>query len=201
MTAGFLRQGLKVLYVGNEDPAADILMRLISRLSKMTKQQIMENPEEAEKRAFDKGYGNIVVAALSPGNFFEIRKLVDKYNPDVVILDQLRNLEVNSENRVLQLEKSAQEARNLAKRYNVVVVSVTQAGDSAEGVAILGRSDVDFSKTGIPATLDLMIGIGADNAMEKHGLRTISLCKNKLSGNHEHFTVSINPQLGTVESA
>jgi archaellum biogenesis ATPase FlaH len=200
MTAGFLTQGKKVLYIGNEDPASDIILRLVGRLSRMTKQQILENPEEAEKRAFERGYGNVVVASLSPGNFFEIRKLVEKYNPDVVVLDQLRNLEVSSESRVLQLEKAATEARNLAKKYGLVVVSVTQAGDSAEGVAVLGRSDVDFSKTGIPATLDVMIGIGADASMEKHGLRTISLCKNKLSGNHDHFTVTINPSIGSVES-
>jgi KaiC/GvpD/RAD55 family RecA-like ATPase len=199
MAAGFLAQDLKVLYIGNEDPASDILLRMITRLSKMTKQQVFGNPEEAEKRAFTKGYGNLVVASLSPGNFFEIRKLVEKYDPAVVVLDQLRNLEVSSDSRVLQLEKAATEARNLAKKYGLVVVSVTQAGDSAEGKSVLGRSDVDFSKTGIPATLDLMIGIGADESMEKHGLRTISLCKNKLSGNHDHFTVSINPSIGTVD--
>jgi archaellum biogenesis ATPase FlaH len=200
MTAGFLLQNLKVLYIGNEDPASDILMRIISRLSRMTKTQIMENPDGAEAIAFERGYGNLVVAALSPGNFFEIRKLVEKYNPAVVILDQLRNLEVNSESRVLALEKAAMEARNLGKKFGLVVVSVTQAGDSAEGKVVLGRSDIDFSKTGIPSALDLMIGIGADETMEKHGLRTISLAKNKLSGNHEYFTVSINPQLGLVES-
>lgn len=200
MAAGFLTQNRKVLYIGNEDPASDILVRMISRLSRMTKQQIIENPEEAERRAFEKGYGNLVVASLSPGTFFEIRKLVEKYSPDVVILDQLRNIDVSSESRVLQLEKAAQEARNLAKKYGLVVVSVTQAGDSAEGRAVLGRSDVDFSKTGIPSTLDLMIGVGADESMEKHGLRTISLCKNKLSGNHDHFTVTINPSIGVVES-
>jgi archaellum biogenesis ATPase FlaH len=200
MTAGFLLHNHRVLYVGNEDPASDILMRIVSRLSKMNKQQIMENPDEAEQRAFERGYRNLVVAGLSPGNFFEIRKLVEKYDPKVVILDQLRNIDVASESRVQGLEKAATEARNLAKRYGLVVVSVTQAGESAEGKAILDRSDIDFSKTGIPATADLMVGIGADASMEKYGLRTISLPKNKLSGNHDHFTVQINPQLGTVEA-
>lgn len=176
-------------------------MRTIARLSKMSKTEILEKPDEAERRAFERGYGNLVVAGLSPGNFFEIRKLVEKFDPKVVILDQLRNIDVASESRVQGLEKAATEARNLAKRYGLVVVSVTQAGESAEGKAILDRSDIDFSKTGIPATADLMVGIGADSAMEQHGLRTISLPKNKLSGNHDFFTVSINPIYGTVESS
>lgn len=201
LTAGFLAQGLRVLYVGNEDPAADILLRVVGRLSRMTKQEVMNDPRKAEEIAKQRGYDNLIVAGLSPGNFFEIRKLVEKFDPKIVILDQLRNIEVNSESRVQALEKAATEARNLAKKYGLVVVSATQAGDSAEGQAILGRGDVDFSKTGIPGAVDLMIGIGADDSMEKHGLRTISLPKNKLSGCHDYFTVSINAQLGTIEAA
>jgi archaellum biogenesis ATPase FlaH len=201
LCAGFLRQGYRTLYIGNEDPASDILLRFICRLSKMTKAQVRENPDEAERRSFANGYDNLVVASLAPGNFFEIRKLVEKHKPAVVVLDQLRNLEVNSESRVLALEKAATEARNLAKRHSLLVVSVTQAGDSAEGKAILGRDDIDFSKTGIPAQVDLMIGIGADPTMEQHGIRTISLPKNKLSGRHDHFVVTINPAIGTVQGA
>jgi hypothetical protein len=201
LCAGFVRQGLRVLYCGNEDPASDILLRFICRLSKMTKQAVMENPDEAEKRAYGAGYEHLVVASLAPGNFFEIRKLVVEHKPHVVVLDQLRNLEVNSESRVQALEKAATEARNLAKRHNLLVVSVTQAGESAEGKAVLGRDDIDFSKTGIPAQVDLMIGIGADATMEQHGIRTISLPKNKLSGRHDHFVVTINPAIGTVQSS
>lgn len=199
LTAGFLAQNLRVLYVGNEDPASDILIRAVGRLSRMTKHQVLNNPDKAEELARAKGYDNLIVASLSPGNFFEIRKLCDKYKPKVVILDQLRNIEVYSESRVQALEKAATEARNLAKRMGLVVVSVTQAGESAEGKAVLGRDDIDFSKTGIPAQVDLMIGIGADPTMEKHGIRTLSLPKNKLSGNHDYFTININPQLGLIE--
>ena len=201
LTAGFLGQNLPVLYIGNEDPASDILIRMVCRLSKMVKADVLKNPDKAEALAREKGYDNLTIAALAPGNFFEIRKLVERYKPKVVILDQLRNLEVYSDSRVQALEKAATEARNLAKRHGLVVVSVTQAGESAEGKAVLGRDDIDFSKTGIPAQVDLMIGIGADETMERHGIRTISLPKNKLSGNHDYFSVSINPQLGIIEGA
>ena len=201
MAAGFLEQGLPVLYVGNEDPASDILLRIVGRLALGTKAQILKKPDDAELRARAKGYDLLTVASLAPGNFFEVRKLVEKYEPKVVILDQLRNMEVYSESRVQALEKAATEARNLAKRHGVLVVSVTQAGESAERKAVLERDDIDFSKTGIPAQVDLMIGIGADENMERLGLRTISLPKNKLSGNHDHFAVTINPVYGTVEGA
>lgn len=200
MAAGFLLQGMRVLYIGNEDPASDIIIRLIGRLSRMTRAQVLEDPKRAEEEAWKKGYDKFVLASLSPGNFFEIRKLVERYKPDALIIDQLRNIEVKAENRTSQLEKAATMARNTGKKYNLVVVSATQAGESAEGKAILGRDDIDYSKTGIQAQADLMVGIGADETMERHGLRTLNLPKNKLSGKHEHFTVQINASLGTVES-
>ena len=80
----------------------------------------------------------------------------------------------------------------LAKEFGVLVISVTQAGDSATGKVYLDISDVDSSKTGLPASADLMVGLGADEAMKANGLIGFSLCKNKMSGDHAKFTCSIN---------
>lgn len=201
LVAGFLSQGLKVLYVGNEDPASDIIIRQVARLSKMTKQGILDDPDRAAELAHDKGFDNLVVVSLAPGNFRQIRGLVEEEKPQVVVLDQLRNIDVDDDIRVQALEKATTEARNLGKRYNLLVVSITQAGQSAEGKAILGRDDVDGSKTGVPAQVDLMVGIGADKIQEKTDYRTISLPKNKLSGNHGNFTFSIDRSIGLVNSS
>lgn len=198
MVAGFLHQGLRVLYCGNEDPASDLLLRLVGRLSKRTKHQIIEDPDKTEILARENGYENLFIASLAPGNFQQIRRLAKQNNSQVVVLDQLRNLYVSSESRTTALEALATEARNLAKSMELLVVSITQAGESAEGKAQLGRSDVDGSKTGIPAQADLMVGIGADPSMERAGFRTISLPKNKLSGKHDSFTCSIDPTTGVV---
>jgi len=59
-------------------------------------------------------------------------------------------------------------------------------------------SDVDSSKTGLPASADLMIGLGMDHTMQANGMLGISLCKNKLSGDHAKFTVSVNYQTGVI---
>lgn len=201
MVAGFLRQKLLTLYIGNEDPAADLLLRQCARLIKRPRTWVKANPEEAEALAKEKGYDYLVVAELAPGNFQQIRRLVEKDKPKVVVLDQLRNLDVNSEGKTQQLEEAATQARNLAKRYKALVISVTQAGDSAEGKALLGRSDVDSSKTGIPGTADLMVGVGADAISEKTGFRTINLPKNKISGRHESFTFSVDTDTGEVLNA
>jgi archaellum biogenesis ATPase FlaH len=199
MVAGFLRNGHRVLYIGNEDPAPDILMRMMTRMTGLTKYEIMEKPDEAQKLLDQRNWNKFVLAALAPGSFGQIQKLVEKHNPKVVVLDQLRNLNVESENRTQALEKAATSARNLAKRNNVLVVSVTQAADSASGKTILDRGDVDGSNVGIPGQCDLMIGIGADKHMEDTGARFLSFPKNKLSGRHTPIPVMFNYALSKVE--
>jgi len=196
--AGFLKQGLKTLYIGNEDPAADLLMRVISRLTGLNKYEVQDNPAKAQELLDKRNYGLLTMAALAPGNFPRIHKLVDEYDPKVVVLDQLRNLDVQSENRTQALEKAATEARNLAKRRQVLVVSITQAADSASGKRILNRGDVDGSNVGIPGQIDLMVGIGADEEMERQNVRMLSFPKNKLSGKHEPLSVTIDPLLSKV---
>jgi hypothetical protein len=200
-TIGFLSQGLRVLYVGNEDPAEDILMRIISNMSSMNKFEIRDNPERAQEEADKHGYSNLIFADLAPGTFHRIESLVDKYLPDVVILDQLSNIDVkgnSQESKTNSLEQAAKLARKMAKSKKVLCISVCQAADSATGKIVLGRGDVHNSNIGIPGQVDLMIGMGANADMEARGLRELSLVKNKIAGNHDHFSVTINPLLSKI---
>lgn len=200
MMAGFGRQGLRCLYIGNEDPLADINMRLVNRLTNMTKEEVMNDPDLADNEARAQGYENIILKGLAPGTPREITALMEKHRPDVLVLDQLRNLNMANDNYVLALEQAAKQARQWAKRYSCVVVSVTQAGDSAEGKAILDMGDVDFSNTGIPSQADLMIGLGANRDHKTNGEIVMSLPKNKISGNHEYFALSAEPHLSKLVS-
>ena len=125
---------------------------------------------------------------------------MEKYKPDVLVLDQLRNLNMHQDNYVLKLEEAATQARTWAKKYSCVVVSVTQAGDSASNKAVLDLGDVDYSNTGIPAQADVMIGLGANDHHARNGELVISLPKNKVSGNHEYFTVGVEPHLSQIVS-
>lgn len=200
--AGFLSQGLTVLYIGNEDPISDIALRVVCRLTKRNKFDVLSNPEESDVQARDLGYDNLVLASLSPGTPREIEKLVKEYKPSVLLIDQLRNINVpNKEgNYTQQLEKAATAARNLGKRHGVLVISVTQAGDSASGKAVLEMGDVDSSNTGIPAQADVMVGIGASQEDAAMGRRVLSLPKNKRSGNHEFFPVKVDPSMSRMWS-
>lgn len=198
LVAGFTAQGLRTLYIGNEDPTSDIMMRYINRISGMNKFEVKREPGKAQKLCDARRYGLLTLVGLAPGTFKQISALVEKHKPQVLVLDQLRNLDVDSENRTQALEKAATEARNIGKRSDLLVISVAQAADSASGKRILDRGDVDGSNVGIPGQIDLMIGVGADDDMEKMNMRMFSFPKNKLSGKHEPITVSIDPQLSKV---
>lgn len=190
--SGFLKAGLTVLYIGNEEPVEDLIMRTVGRLAGMTIDEIEADPERAEALARERGYDNIIFAPLSPGSPQVIEALTKEYAPDVVVLDQLRNLDLGEANYTVKLEKAATSARNLAKRYRVVVLSVTQAGDSASNKDVLDKGDVDYSNTGIPAQADVMIGIGASVQSLEANRRVLTLCKNKRSGSHAIIPVMVD---------
>ena len=83
---------------------------------------------------------------------------------------------------------------------NVLAISVTQAGDSADNKAVLDMGDVDYSNTGIPAQADVMIGVGVTAELEAENRRMFSLPKNKISGDHSSFPVNVLPHLSRVTS-
>lgn len=200
MTYGFLKQGLKVLYVANEEPITDIALRILSRLTGMTEDEMREHPEKANEVSTSRGIGNLYLKRLTPGTVSEVEGLVCDVEPDVLIVDQLRNIRVKDDNFTRQLEQAASGIRQIAGRRNCLAVSVTQAGDSATGKAILEMGDVDSSNTGIPAQADVMVGIGGTRDDESAFRRVLSLCKNKRSGNHDFFSVQIDPILSRVRS-
>lgn len=200
MSCGFARQGKRVLYFINEDRPEDIIIRHVSNLSSMNKHEVRDNARKAQDIAINHGWDNIIVVNAAPGTPGQIKAYIDKYAPDVIIVDQLRNLAMKADNRVNQLEAAATAVRNIGKQANVLAISVTQAGDSASDKLILDQGDVDFSNTGIPAQADLMVGIGVDAQHEAEGIRVFNLPKNKIGGVHEHFPVRIYTQLSRVVS-
>jgi len=107
---------------------------------------------------------------------------------------------VKEESRVNGLEKLATEARNLAKRYGVLVISVTQAGDSATNKLVLTDSDIDSSKTGIPAQCDLILGLGVDETQRSQSMRTLTIVKNKITNIHEYYPVRVDENLSKIVS-
>jgi len=199
MAFGFALQGLDVIIFGNEEPVQDTILRAQCCFTGMTEEEIKANPARAQALLDKRGWKHLRFIPLSPGSPKQIDKYVERYKPDVVIVDQIRNLNVGAETRVNQLEMAATSMRNIGKRRNCLMISVTQAGDSANNKLVLDMGDIDFSNTGIPATADLMVGMGVNAEKEAQGLRVFNTPKNKIGGRHQHFQCLIKQQISRLE--
>ena len=201
LTAGFLHQGLKVLYIGNEDPPADIILRMMTRITQMTEVEIKAEPVRAQRLLSERNWDKFIFVEVTPGTRSELESLMDEHRPDVLIVDQSRNINMGklSDNRVLQLEQVEQFIRNLGKQYNALTISFTQAGASAENKLVLELTDVDYSNTGMAASADLMVGIGVNTEYMQTGRRIMTCMKNKLSSGHKNpFEVRIDHRYNRV---
>lgn len=191
IAGGALLNGYKVLYVGNEDAESRMIARAISRITNVPFPDIIKNPHEYEDLAVDNGYHNFVFAGLYPGTLSEIRALVEEHRPDILVVDQIKNLHTRKETTE-NLEESSKGTRDLAKEFNLVSVIVTQAGDSAEGKLVLEMGDVYMSNTGFQGTLDLLIGVGQNMDLKRNSRVYLAFPKNKLSAPIEPFAVKID---------
>jgi KaiC/GvpD/RAD55 family RecA-like ATPase len=197
---GFLKQNLRVLYIGNEEPLQMTAQRMISRITGYDKAACHMEPDAAYEKALENGYDNWVATKLTPGSIPEIERECEKWEPDVLVVDQLRNLRMREDNYVQKLEKAAAAVRQIGKKYNCLVLSATQAGDSATDKPVLDMGDVDSSNTGIPAQADVMVGISATPDDFELDRRMVSLPKNKRSGDHTSFPVKLDKTRSRIMS-
>ncbi len=196
VSSGWIRQGLFGLYILNEDRRDDLELRMITNLTN-TPAAKMRDPEVREtcQQKLDalEYKDRVVFVEAHPGKVEDIRRLFDKYKPRWCVLDQLRNMDAGkSESNTLRLDSVARGVRDLLKEYDVIGLSLTQAGDAARGKAVVDAGDVDGSKIGIPGACDVLVGMGCTPDMEQAGIRMLNVCKNKVAQEgqrHGHFQV------------
>lgn len=185
----------RVLYLTNEDPVRDLMVRCLAQFSGLSPDEAIKELDGAIAKARKHGADRLLFRDMAPGSLPEIGRMVRKHKPDLLIVDQMRNMGTGqkAENMTQRLDSVAQGLRNIGKRYGCSVISVTQAGDSARDKAILDDGDVDSSNTGVSAGCDVLIGMGATPAMMDAGERRLSFIKNKLGGKHGFADVRLNP--------
>jgi KaiC/GvpD/RAD55 family RecA-like ATPase len=207
MAAGFLKAGQKVLYVGNEDSIDVLKQRMLCRLTGMTEQEVSKDRELAytlaRQRAPDDKFRMV---HLDDASVADVRAEVEDFGPTVLFIDQIRNLRSSEDEMTRKLERVAIEVRALLSEHQLIGVSVTQANDrssrySERPPVWLTMTDVDSSRTGLPAQADLMVGIGYDDEMYVRNQRALSLPKNKLSASpdaKDGVIVELDVQRGIV---
>jgi hypothetical protein len=187
LAAGFIKRGFKVLYVGNEDEINVTKGRFICRLTRRTWSEVEADKRVTSKLFVDAGGESLLRCVhLQPGSVESTRRDIDEFEPAVIVVDQLRNMSGPEEGMTQRMEGNAIRFRNLISEYGLVGVSVTQAGNrdqrhNEDSPIWLSSGDVDSSRVGLPAQVDLMLGIGGNAEMLQRGQRAISMVKNKLA--------------------
>lgn len=192
---GFLRHNHKVLYLANEEPHIQILKRLMARMNDKPYDWVKANPFEATAGAKKRGYLPENMMLWQPdqgGSLAGLQKRAERFKPDVVIVDQLRNMEAPGDSEHTKYEHLGKKIRDLAKQYNFAAVTIGQAGAEAEDKAVLSMNDVYGSKTGLQGATDVMIGVGCTEEMKTRGEIVMTPVKNKLNGNHRPFKLRID---------
>ena len=134
-----------------------------------------------------------------------VEQLAKSVHPDIIILDMGDKFATaGSERSDIYLKEAAIHARNIAKKYNCVIIWMSQLSAEAEGKINVNQSMLEGSKTGKAAEADLMLLISKNPDIEGQDSndpqRHIRLAKNKLTGWHGMITCELNYKLGRYES-
>jgi len=174
----------------NEEGGRDIIYRLYSAVLGKTYQQCIENPEQSEKEFLAKGGDKIVFIDRPVLHRNEMERIFERYKPALIVIDNLDKVKgFEADRNDLVLAAIYKWARTMAKTY-APVLSVGQADVSANNSKWLTEAQMADSKTGKPAELDFIIGIGRVDTEGFEYVRYISIPKNKLRGDentNEHF--------------
>jgi len=199
IAGGVTKDGYKVLYCGNEDPSSVMIPRYLSRATGWTRYEVHADLQGAIDEARAAGaYPNFIFHPMSPGSMSEIRSQIEKHEPDMVIIDQIRSISTGMDGPTLSLEKVCVDMRSLAKQHNFVSVLVTQAGESAHNKLVLDMTDVEWSNTGVQGAMDVMLGIGQDKQWKDMNRIMIAFTKNKLTEPLKPFDAKIDYATQTI---
>lgn len=186
LAGGFIKQKKRTLYLGNEESINVLKARMRNHLSGMTPDEVDADPSKANELARKRAGDYLHMVHLHKGSIDDVNKQARIYEPDVVVLDQLRGMSTgNGEKMTQRLEQVAIEWRQfLSQGY--LGVAVTQANDRTERYGqeppiILTQSDIDSSRTGLPGASDLILGVGVNEELRQRQQRMISIAKSKLS--------------------
>ena len=186
IATALLNQGAKVLHINNEERGTKVKLRAVENLCNMNKLEILNNKEFVQKQIDIFMKDKYFLYDLVSVSLRDIKTLIDKHNPDVVIIDQSSKIKVSKQDRTdLALTEIYKGLRELAKTYNIHIIGVSQADSAAYDKEWLSMDNIFGSKVGVQGELDYIIGIGKNTSdISKENWRYLSFPKNKLTGNN-----------------
>ena len=199
LAASYIKQGFKVVYWANEEPAPKIKLRIIQSYFSMTRQGMVDNKIDLGRR-YQEEIAPLLTIMDSVGTSVEEMDEYAKLNrPDVMFCDQLDKFRISGQyNRGDErLKETYVVAREVAKRNRLLLWAVSQASYEAHDRQWIDYSMLDNSRTGKAGEADIIIGIGKTGSSEvENTVRHICISKNKLNGWHGMINGQIDIERG-----
>ena len=197
--AQYIKQGKKVVYWANEEPAKKIKLRIIQSCLQKDKEE-MRRDIESDRQVWQTLIKPHLTIMDSVGTSIEE---LDEYcsvnKPDVVFCDQLDKFKIGGEyNRGDErLKEIYVRAREVAKRNDCLVWAVCQANYEAHDRQWIDFSMMDGSRTGKAGEADIIIGIGKTGEADQENVtRHVCVSKNKINGYHGIIHANIDVHRG-----
>jgi hypothetical protein len=200
-TAGFLKQGLRVAYFANEEPAFRVYLRLLCSYLEEGVPYIEANKRAAIEK-FNTVRENLWMNDCVGMSITDVDAWVGSHRPDVVILDQLDkfNISGNFTRGDERLGELYTYAREIAKRNDCLVYGVSQCSADGEGLQKIDYSMLAGSKTAKAGEADIILGIGRNPQLHgENDHRMFNISKNKINGWHGEVGAVLNRLTATYE--
>ena len=197
---GFIDQGAKCVVLCNEEAYKRVGLRYLYCKSNMSSDQVLENRKVALSR-YEPVKQLLSIKDSTDKRMDYVEQLAKSVSPDVIVLDMGDKFaSMGSERSDIYLKEAAIHARNIAKKYNCVIIWMSQLSAEAEGKINVNQSMLEGSKTGKAAEADLMLLISKNPDIEGQDSndpqRHIRLAKNKLTGWHGTVHVELDVETG-----
>jgi len=192
-----------VIWINNEESDDKVIIRVYQGYFGVTRAQLIANSKKYKEEFQAKVGDKFKFFGADFSNKLAIESIVKKFNPSLMIYDQLDNVKGFAADRNdLVLGEIYKWARTLTKQGHAAI-GITQADGTAEGQKWLTMQHVSEAKTTKQATADFIIGMGAIHEEAFRSIRYLNLCKNKLSGDkdsiprlrHGKFETFIEPEI------
>lgn len=183
-----------IVYAGNEEGAPGLSLRLTQSMLKITRSELVTNPDFAEEERVKLGF-NKVKLYDSVYTLNDVVYLLEEHHPRVMFIDQAVKVENDVKDESIKaIQKLFNAYRELAKTYDTTLIGVAQGKGECEDKKYLNLSDIYGSRVAIQGELDWALGIGRIMDAAYEDTRWIHIPKNK-EGENSKFSVNFNRHL------
>jgi replicative DNA helicase len=192
-----------IIWLNNEEQGYKVMCRVLQAYFGITNDVLLSNLKHYYERFNHETFNRFKLFDAATINKSEILRLIEKYDPGLVVYDQITKIKgFKADRQDLMLGEICQWSRELAKGGHAAI-GVSQADGTAEGVRYLTMEHVANAKTAMQAEADFILGIGKINDPVQEYIRFLNISKNKLFGDtdsipdlrHGRFEVMLEPQI------